>query len=694
MTTLREFAEHVLFAKRLEDKLAAPPAGLVDDARGPALVTPLAPGRPPGLQLSRAGDERADFPREHQLVHEQARGHLLHFMANHELLATELMALALLKFPDAPPAFRRGLLNTLVEEQWHTQWYLDRMAAYGVGFGELPVNGFFWKAVADMESPMDYVTRLPLTFEQANLDFSLHYRDVFRRAGDEEAATLFQTIHDDEISHVAYGLNWFRKWKSPDEDDWHGFSRRLVFPLTPVRAKARQLIDHDGRRRAGLNPEFIRELDLFAGSRGRTPRVYFFNPQAETTVHGGQPDRPIMRLAEDFDLLPAFLAHQEDVVLVRTKPRQEHLEKWRRLGFVWPELEPLGRDGLIAPDSPLHQRKLGGLRPWAWSPDSENVLGPLHSQVGGTPSPHPWHPAQRQLFSKQCGAEILHALGDPLAGRVVTSVAALHDAIRALQTDGHRCGVVKPAFGSSGRGFRRTQLWSPEDDIWAESMIEAQGALVVEPWLERLADFSVQAEAMGDGTIQLKGLTRLLTDERGRFLGVEASGRFAKLFSPEIARFFCGAGNGAWVEDYYLTHVFPHLVSHFAACHFRGAFGLDALVYRAADGTPTLRAVVELNPRHTMGRVALELRRLAHSSSRLHFSLATLRSTQPTHPCPSLTALAAQLEAENPVRLRPQGDTVKIDKGTLILNDPTTAQRFLAVLTVHPSGRSPAGPAV
>lgn len=148
------------------------------------------------------------------------------------------------------------------------------------------------------------------------------------------------------------------------------------------------------------------------------------------------------------------------------------------------------------------------------------------------------------------------------------------------------------------------------------------------------------------------------------------------------------------MEDYYLTHVFPHLASRFSQCHFRGAFGLDALVYRAADGTPTLRAVVELNPRHTMGRVALELRRLAHSSSRLHFSLATLRSTQPTRPCPSLIALAAQLEAENPVRLRPQGDSVKIDKGTLILNDPTTAQRFLAVLTVHPGGRPPAGPAV
>jgi uncharacterized ferritin-like protein (DUF455 family) len=686
VTTLREFAERVLFADRLEDKLAPPPAGLIDTERGSPLDTPAAPGRPASLRLAPAGGERAEFPREHQLGQEQARGHLLHFLANHELLATELMALALLKFPEAPPAFRRGLLHTLAEEQRHTQWYLDRMAAYGVGFGELPVNGFFWNAVAGMATPMDYVTRLPLTFEQANLDFSLHYRDVFRRAGDEQAAALFQTIHDDEISHVAYGLNWFRKWKEPDEPDWTGFARRLVFPLSPVRAKARRLLDHDGRRQAGLEPEFIRELDLYGGSRGRTPVVYLFNPQAETTVRGGTPDRPILRLAEDLDLLPAFLAHQEDVVLVRRRPRPEFLEKLRRLGMAWPELEALGPNGHIVPESPLLGRKLGGLRPWAWSPDSESVLGGLRASVGGSTPAGGWHPAQRDLFSKACGADLLRALGDPLAGRTVTTLADLRAAMSELHAAGHLHGVVKPAFGSSGRGFRRTERWVPADDAWAEQALADHGALVVEPWLDRLADFSVQSVACPDGTIQLKGFTRLVTDERGRFLATEASGRFARLFPSEIARFFSGGGRGTWLDSWYYERVFPLLARRFAACGFQGDFGIDALVHRQPDGSPALRPVVELNPRFTMGRVALELRRRAHSTAVVRFSLATLRSAR-TVSVRTLPELASLLENSDPPRLVTQGASTVLAAGTTILNDPELAQRFLAVLTVRPTGR-------
>ena len=56
-------------------------------------------------------------------------GRLLHFFANHELLATELMALVLLKFPDAPAAFRKGVLETLKDEQEHTRLYIERMKA-------------------------------------------------------------------------------------------------------------------------------------------------------------------------------------------------------------------------------------------------------------------------------------------------------------------------------------------------------------------------------------------------------------------------------------------------------------------------------------------------------------------------------------------------------------------------------------
>ena len=165
------------------------------------------------------------------------RGRLLHFFANHELLATELMALVLLRFPDAPAAFRRGVLQTLRDEQEHTRLYLARMQACGIQFGELPVSGYFWRAVSGMTSPQDYVAGLSLTFEQANLDFARHFAQGFATVGDAETARLLDQIYRDEIGHVAYGLKWFRRWKQPGQSDWEAFCAQLKFPLSPQRAK-------------------------------------------------------------------------------------------------------------------------------------------------------------------------------------------------------------------------------------------------------------------------------------------------------------------------------------------------------------------------------------------------------------------------------------------------------------------------
>ena len=88
-------------------------------------------------------------------------------LANHELLAAELMALVLLKFPDAPKEYRAGVYEAMREEQMHTLMYLRRMKECGIQFGELPVNDYFWRLVSPMKSPMEFVTRLNLTFEQA-----------------------------------------------------------------------------------------------------------------------------------------------------------------------------------------------------------------------------------------------------------------------------------------------------------------------------------------------------------------------------------------------------------------------------------------------------------------------------------------------------------------------------------------------
>src|SRR5712671_2598414 len=135
---LRDFAEQVLFATTLDEKLQWPEV-ITDNRPGSQLVTPDAPGRPAELRFKPQGSGKADFPGVHRLERAGERGRLLHFFANHELLATELMALLLLRFPDAPAAFRRGVFQTLKDEQRHTSLYVQRMRECALQFGELPV---------------------------------------------------------------------------------------------------------------------------------------------------------------------------------------------------------------------------------------------------------------------------------------------------------------------------------------------------------------------------------------------------------------------------------------------------------------------------------------------------------------------------------------------------------------------------
>src|ERR1051325_4450699 len=343
---LRQFAERVLFATTLEEKLQCAD-DCTDERPGATIATPETPGRPAKLRFKPHDSGKAEFPAMHHLEQQRERGKLLHFFGNHELLATELMALVLLKFPDAPAAFRKGVLQTLKDEQEHTRLYIERMKTCGVEFGELPVSGYFWRCVAPMENPIDYVASLCLTFEQANLDFARHFARGFATVGDKDTAKLLEKIYRDEIGHVAYGLKWFRRWKNPSESDWDAFCHVLKFPLSPQRAKGFAL-NVEGRRAAGLDPQFIAQLNVYSQSKGRTPNVFVFNPFTEGYIAEGKtfnPTKHQARLARDLENLPQFLCRQDDIVLVSQRPRIEFLSEIKNAGFALPEFVELGGNG-------------------------------------------------------------------------------------------------------------------------------------------------------------------------------------------------------------------------------------------------------------------------------------------------------------------------------------------------------------
>ena len=752
---LRELAERVLFATTLEEKLQCP-AVVTDERPGPPLVAPAMPGRPAELSFKLEGTgEKSAFPGLRQLDDTRERGRLLHFFANHELLATELMALVLLRFPDAPAAFRRGVLQTLRDEQEHTRWYLARMRACGTAFGELPVSGYFWRAVSGMSSPLDYVAGLSLTFEQANLDFAQHFARGFATVGDAETAQLLEQIYRDEIAHVAYGLKWFRRWKQPGQSDWAAFCTQLKFPLSPQRAKGVSL-NVASRRAAGLDAEFIAELDVFAQSKGRTPSVFVFNPFAEGRIAQGKSFTPVKHQAQlerDLAALPMFLGRQDDVVLVEERPAVAFLSELKQASFALPEFVEVGR---VCPSAPseqpdakrraedrralptLAQRKLGRLRPWAWGPDSVELFAPLFGSLTGETrtAETSFNERIRPLYSKAWSAELLRTLltgegaGDapvpaassrrvaggphgasvserepqtaagsrrhdngalPLCsvdevGTAVDTLPAALDAIAAIRARGHHRVVVKQAFGLAGHNALR--LWEPEllepQRRWLEKSLAHGQTLVIEPWLERIADFSVQLEMGADG-LQLLGYTGLLTDARGQFLANTTAPQHARSLPPAVLACFRDLPGSPARLHRLFTELAVRLAAELKTAGYLGPVGIDAFVYRDASGRARLKPIVEINPRYTMGRLTLELMKRAAPGTHGTFRLVNAAHLR-AEGFGNFADYARHLRDESPLHL--EGEPVlRIRAGSLCLNDPAEAQAVLAVLHISDRAR-------
>jgi uncharacterized ferritin-like protein (DUF455 family) len=707
---LREFAERILFAKTLEEKFLCP-VEITDENPGKTLTTPIAPGRPAELQFKITGTARDSFPGTKNLEQESERGRLLHFFANHELLATELMALVLLKFPDAPAAFRKGVYQTLKDEQEHTQLYLRRMKECGVHFGELPVSGYFWRSVSVMENPMDYVSSLCLTFEQANLDFARHYAKGFASIGDNETSKLLEKIYRDEIGHVAYGLKWFRRWKNPGESDWEAFCRQLKFPLSPQRAKGITL-NVEGRRAAGIDPQFIAELDVFSQSKGRTPNVFIFNPFAEARIAQGKsfnPTKHQAQLARDLANLPQFLCRQDDIVLVNQKPSVEFLSGIKQAGFALPEFLEFSET------KNLTQRKLGRLRPWAWGPDSVELFEPIFANLTGEKrdAKQSFNPSIAQLYSKAWSAALLKTIltrssrresahskkvginqsrltsaatenwlcAENEVGLAVDSLDGAFAAIAAIRARGHHKIVIKESLGLAGNNAMR--LFEPEiletHRRWIANAVENHKQLVVEPWLERELDFSVQLE-MSDEGLKLCGYTGLINDARGQFQANVALPGHQKKIPLNLIALLPEPPDIAQRLHALYADIFSLLEEELRRAKFLGPIGIDAFAYRDADGKIRLKPIVEINPRYTMGRVTVELMNHVAPGCRGLFKLVN-RKQALAEGFADFLAYARSLSEKFPIQLKGE-PSPRISEGAICLNDPAQAQVCLAVFQV------------
>lgn len=270
--SLSRFCLRILASGDLETKLRPPPAEL-SVLREPSIEPPESPARDPEIA---ACERSARLPRPSALFDPEARSTCLARFAHHELMAVELFAFALLRWPDMPAELRRTLIRILADEQTHCRLYLERLAAHGHRLGDHPQTDYFWRHVAAIShspaGPRAFLAAMGLTLEQANLDFTLVYRDAFAAAGDSQSAEVCQRVHDDEIRHVQAAAHWLGKLSPQESTDLDAYHDAVPFPLSLARAKARRF-DAASRRRAGLSEEFIEAVREARSSQetGRVP---------------------------------------------------------------------------------------------------------------------------------------------------------------------------------------------------------------------------------------------------------------------------------------------------------------------------------------------------------------------------------------------------------------------------------------
>ncbi|MEM7676142.1 MAG: DUF455 family protein, partial [Myxococcota bacterium] len=553
-------------------------------------------------------------------------------------------ALVLLRFPDAPPDFRRGVAHILLEEQSHLRRYQARMHALGVELGDVPVSDFFWSTMADMCSPLDFVVRMSMTFEQANLDHAQHYANLFRQVEDIETAELMDVVYQEEIGHVKHGVHWFNQWRHTtaapaDESDWQAYNRLLPAPLSARRAKGQPYL-FEARQRVGLSETFARELEVFSHSRGRPPVVWLFEPNFEAqqaseitasekqegtprAVTTGRQGRSLAstgvdrRIANDLASVLMFEAGSDDIVVTPNRPRRTLLTALTRAGFAVPELLACSVEEAAAA---LKSRTISGVEGWG---ETATVRALRATKAMKSPPAHDPNVASK-TWAAHCREDFRRAyphwaplLGPTICdGRACSSVEEVIETQRLIKDERFDELIVKHPFSTSGQARRRFSVDDNlAEDRWLFKSLASGRRVLVEPWVDGVANISVllnvtESDVNGAKPIRVPAMP-FLTSRSGMYRG-HILGDATHALPPSLGKKLAYGAAGGFAGR--LAELAAYVRTELARRGHRGPAGIDAMVYRppgTADAPAkwVLQPIVEINARRTMGHIALALRR-------------------------------------------------------------------------------------
>lgn len=213
---------------------------------------PDRPARPAKPELRDA----RDMPKRAKAGSPKMKIALLHAIAHIELNAIDLAWDILARDFDLggfnlPKEFYDDWCKVADDEAKHFLMLNERLNDFGASYGDLPAHDGLWSA--SEATANDFAARLaivPMVLEARGLDVTPGMIANMKSQNDDKTAEYLQIIHDDEITHVKAGTDWFKAWcqfhDHKTQDKWQELVR------TYFSTKLKRPFNHPSREDAGM----------------------------------------------------------------------------------------------------------------------------------------------------------------------------------------------------------------------------------------------------------------------------------------------------------------------------------------------------------------------------------------------------------------------------------------------------------
>jgi hypothetical protein len=403
------------------------------------------------------------------------------------------------------------------------------------------------------------------------------------------------------------------------------------------------------------------------------PDIYYFNPTCEPAIANGSPyytaPALLRKFESDLGYLPGWLGGEKDQVLVQGAVDHKFESKMKNIGFCLPGFRDLEK-ALSDPEWVSHSKS--HLRPWGWSPAVyqlfKNVLPACCDSFRQSLVAN-WLPEHKNLYSRLTAVGLLentirNCPESWLPGRMELPLVCctLEEIYNRLNL--HQKAVVKSPWSSSGRGlllFPNVDTRKKNDELLS-GMLNQQGFVTVEPWLDRVTDLSFQFLSQA-GKISFMGSTFFETDRKGKYI---------RTFLTDFP--MLQAGISEFLQEHYreVADLLEQALSQSGyATLYEGWIGVDTMIYKSEGGELKFHPMVEINGRFTMGAIAMKIRE--HLVEGSHGGMQIFYSKTD-----NFESFCRKNEAERPLVMNGQ----KIVSGFLPLTPPLPEHRFGAYVEV------------